>query len=113
MPRVILTVVTCVTHRLVQLSARTPHHPATCHHKELSCHLYDRIACTVSMPCGTVRTVQSSPFFACFGFRTEHYIFHIRSPFDEVNIWLESGRQDRRNGASFIRFRVFSYLNIF
>jgi hypothetical protein len=43
-------------------------------------------------------------FFACLGFRTECDIFRIRSPFDEVNIWPESGRRDRRNGTGFVRF---------
>jgi hypothetical protein len=43
-------------------------------------------------------------FFACLGFRTECDIFRIRSPFDEVNIWPESGRRDRHNGAGFVGF---------
>jgi hypothetical protein len=61
----------------------------------------------------TVRTAQSSPFFACFPFRTEHDIFSIRTPFDEVNIPLESGRRDRRNDTGFVRFRALSFLSIF
>jgi hypothetical protein len=60
---------------------------ATCRLQGLPRQLYDRTACTVSMPRGTVRTVQSSPFFACLPFRTERDILRIRSPFDEVNIW--------------------------
>jgi hypothetical protein len=40
----------------------------------------------------TVRTVQSPPFFTYLGFQTECDIFRIRSPFDKVNIWMESGR---------------------
>jgi hypothetical protein len=66
--------------------------PATCHLQELPCHMYDRTTCTISLPRGTVRTVQSSPFFSYLGFRKECDIFHIRSPFDEVHIWPESGR---------------------
>jgi hypothetical protein len=48
-------------------------------------------------------------FFACLGFRTECDIFHIRSPFDEVNIWPESRRRDEHNGASFFGFRAISF----
>jgi hypothetical protein len=61
----------------------------------------------------TVRTVQSSPFFACLGFRTERDIFCIQILFDEVNIWPESGRRDGRNGVGFVRFRALSFLSIF
>jgi hypothetical protein len=71
-----------------------------------SCHIICmvRTACTVSLPRGTVWTIQSSPFFACLGFRIECDIFRIRSPFDEVNIWMESGRRDGCNGTGFVRF---------
>jgi hypothetical protein len=85
----------------------TPHH--------LPHQLYDHTTCIVSLPRGTVRTVrtvQSSPFFACLGFQTECDIFHIRSPFDEVNIWLKSGRRDERNGTGFVRFRALSFLSL-
>jgi hypothetical protein len=61
----------------------------------------------------TVRTVQSSPFFACLPFRTERDIFSIRAPFDEVNIPPESGRRDGRNGTGFVAFRALSFLSIF
>jgi hypothetical protein len=37
--------------------------PATCHHQKLPHQLYGRTACTVSLPRGTVRTVQSPIFF--------------------------------------------------
>jgi hypothetical protein len=87
--------------------------PATCHLQELPHHLYGHTACTVSLPRGTVRTVQSSHFFACLGFWTERDIFRIQSPFDEVNIWPESGRRDRRNGVGFVRFRALSFLSLF
>jgi hypothetical protein len=60
----------------------------------------------------TVRTVQSSPFFAYFPFQTERNIFLIRNPFDEINIPPKSGRRDRRNGASFVAFRALSFLSI-
>jgi hypothetical protein len=43
-------------------------------------------------------------FFACLGFRSECDIFRIRHPFDEVNIWPESGRRDGRNGVGFVEF---------
>jgi hypothetical protein len=112
-PRVTLTVVTRVTHRLVQLYTHTPHHPAMCHFQELPRQLYGRTACTISMPCGTVRTIQSSPFFAYLGFQTERDIFRIRSPFDELNIWTESGRRDRRNVTGFVRFQELSFLILF
>jgi hypothetical protein len=84
-----------------------------CHHQKLPCQLYGRTACTVSLPRGTVRTVQSPIFFACLGFRTECDIFRIRSPFDEVNIWPESGRRDGRNGVGFVGFRALSFLSLF
>jgi hypothetical protein len=77
---------------------------ATCHLQKLPHQLYSCTTCTVSLPRGTVRTVQSPIFFACLGFRTECDIFRIRSPFDEVNIWPESGRRDRRNGVGFVGF---------
>jgi hypothetical protein len=91
-----------------------PHHlPRVMSSRRLPHHLYGRTTCTVSMPRGTVRTVQSSPFFACLGFRTERDIFRIRSPFDEVNIWPESRRRDGRNGIGFVGFRALSFLSIF
>jgi hypothetical protein len=43
-------------------------------------------------------------FFAYLTFRIERDIFSIRSPFDKVNIPLESGRQGRRNGVGFVGF---------
>jgi hypothetical protein len=79
---------------------RTPPHlprviTRSCH---ISCMTY-----TVILPRGTVRTVQSPIFFfACLGFRTECDIFRIRCPFDEVNIWPESGRRDGCNGIGFV-----------
>jgi hypothetical protein len=104
-PRVTLTVVTCVTPGLVQLSALYIQiMPATCHLLELPHvsplglprHLYGPYGlyshhatwhctdCTVIIPLIF--------FFACLPFRTERDIFCIRSPFDEVNIPPESGR---------------------
>jgi hypothetical protein len=53
------------------------------------------------------------PFFACLTFRTERDIFSIRTPFDEVNIPLESGRRYGRNGTGFVTFRALSFLSIF
>jgi hypothetical protein len=120
-PCVTLTVVTCVTPGLVQLSTRTPNHPAMCHLLELphvtswGCHVI----------CTSVRPVQSSChvalyglyshpiFFFCLAFRTERDIFCIRSPFDEVNIPSESGRRDGRNGIGFVAFQALSFLSIF
>ena len=61
----------------------------------------------------TVRTVQSSPFFACLTFQTERNIFSIRTPFDEVNIPPELGRRDGCNGTGFVAFRALSFLSIF
>jgi len=40
--------------------------------------------------------------FAFLGFQTKRDIFRIQSSFDKVNIWLESGRWDGRNGISFV-----------
>ena len=111
-PCVTLTVVTRVTHRLVQLY--------------LSCS----ITCHVSLPKATTSVVRPyglynhpatwhctdcivTHFFACLGFRTERDIFRIRSPFDEVNIWPKSGRQDRRNGVGFVGFRALSFSSLF
>jgi hypothetical protein len=70
--------------------------PITC---SITCHMSSPGAATSS-----VWTVWTSPFFACLGFRTKRDIFRIQSPFDEINIWSESGRRDRHNGASFVRF---------
>ena len=53
------------------------------------------------------------PFFACLTFRTERDIFSIQTLFDEVNIPLELGRRDGRNGTGFIAFRALSFLSIF
>jgi hypothetical protein len=53
----------------------------------------------------TLYGLYSHPFFfAYLGFRTECNIFRIRSSFHEVNIWMESGRRDRRNDIGFFRF---------
>jgi hypothetical protein len=52
-------------------------------------------------------------FFVCLGFRIECDVFRIRSPFDEVNIWSESGRRDGRNGVGFVGFRALSFLSLF
>jgi len=54
-----------------------------------------------------------SNFFSCLTFQTECDIFSIWTPFDKVNIPLESGRQDGCNGVGFIRFWALSFLSIF
>jgi hypothetical protein len=117
MPCVTLTVVTCVTPGLVQLSARTPNQPnhALPCVASWSCHVSctDRTACTVSCHVSLYGLYSHPLFFACLPFRTERDILLIRSPFDEVNIPPESGRRDGRNGAGFVAFRALSFLSIF
>ena len=65
------------------------------------------------MPRGTVRTVQSSHFFACLDFWIERDIFLIRISFDKVNIPPESGRRDGCNDTGFVAFWALSFLSIF
>jgi hypothetical protein len=52
-------------------------------------------------------------FFTCLGFRSERDNFRIRSPFEEVNIWPESGRRDGRNGIGFVDSEHFHFLAFF
>jgi hypothetical protein len=115
---------TCPPYGLPRVASWLAHVSCTA----LPCHLYGlpcvaswlaHVSCT-DMPrvlygraTWTVRTVQSSPFFACLPFRTERDIFSIRTPFDEVNIPPESGRRDGRNGTGFVAFRALSFLSIF
>jgi hypothetical protein len=94
-PHVTLTVVTRVTPGLVQLSTCTPNKPAMCRVQRLPRHMYSRTTCKIIMPCGTIRTVQSSHFFACLPFRTECDILLIRSPFEESKYTIEI-RKTRR-----------------
>jgi hypothetical protein len=42
--------------------------PAMCLLQEMPHQLYGRTACTVILPRGTVRTIQSPTFFPCLGF---------------------------------------------
>jgi hypothetical protein len=73
--------------------------------------------CTVCMalPRQTVRTIRpchitvqtgivSIKLFPCLAWQTDHDIFSIRTLFEKVNIPLELGRRDRRNGTIFITF---------
>jgi hypothetical protein len=83
-----------------------------------TCRLYGPATCrtyghATSASVQTVRTAQSTIFFYYLTYRTEHDIFSIRSPFDKVNIPLESGRRDGRNGIGFVTFRALSFFSIF
>jgi hypothetical protein len=84
-----------------------PYSGDTCHPLTGPIPVIHHITCHVSSPgaaTSVVRPVQSAChmalyrlyshpfFFSCLGFRTECDIFRIQSPFDEVNIWPESGR---------------------
>jgi hypothetical protein len=95
--------------------ASTCHHPRLPHVIIRGYHVtyMDRIVCTVSMTRGLYGLYSHPFFFTYLTFRTECDIFSIRSPFDKVNIPLESGRRDGRNGIGFIAFRALSFLSIF
>jgi hypothetical protein len=140
MPRVTLPVVTHVTSDWSNRTPKTPNLPDTCHCLRLPRVLYGSATCHrmdlphvipwcchityMDLPCVIVRTdtcpvrtvrtgTVSIQNFACLAWRTECDIFSIRTPFEKKIIPPESGRRDRCNGVSFIKFRALSFLSIF
>jgi hypothetical protein len=109
-PRVTLPVVTRVTSNRSIRTPKCPKLPTTCHYLRLPCVTcmdLPRVIYTDmprQHPYGLYGLHSQQFFFACLTFRTECDIFSIRTPFDKVNIPLESGRRDGRNGIGFVAF---------
>ena len=105
-----------VSYWLVQLSAtclpcqRT--YPITTSQR-VPCHLLHSQHADVMLTSSLTFWPVDLWLFTYLVFRSECDNFHIRSPFDEVNIWSKSGRRDRHNGIGFIWFWGLSFLSLF